>query len=231
MPRAFVAGATGAIGLPLCRLLVAEGWNVIGTTRKPERAEGLLDLGVSPVVLDIFDAEMLTGIVSAVRPDVVVHQLTDLPPGLDPALMDAARVRNTRIRTEGTRNLVAAAKAAGARRIVAQSLGFAYADGVRPLPESTPLDPGATGVISLEQQVLDSGLEAVVLRYGRLYGPGTGFDAPNGAAPVHVDAAADAALLAMTEGQGIYNIAEPDGELSLDRAFEDLGWDPDFRLE
>ena len=231
MPRAFVAGATGAIGLPLCRLLVAEGWNVIGTTRKPERAEELLDLGVSPVVLDIFDAELLTGIVSAVRPDVVVHQLTDLPPGLDPALMDAARVRNTRIRTEGTRNLVAAAKAAGARRIVAQSLGFAYADGVRPLPESTPLDPGATGVISLEQQVLGSGLEAVVLRYGRLYGPGTGFDAPNGAAPVHVDAAADAALLAMTEGQGIYNIAEPDGELSLDRAFEDLGWDPDFRLE
>ena len=231
MPRAFVAGATGAIGLPLCRLLVAEGWNVIGTTRKPERAEELLDLGVSPVVLDIFDAEMLTGIVSAVRPDVVVHQLTDLPPGLDPALMDAARVRNTRIRTEGTRNLVAAAKAAGARRIVAQSLGFAYGDGVRPLPESTPLDPGATGVISLEQQVLGSGLEAVVLRYGRLYGPGTGFDAPNGAAPVHVDAAADAALLAMTEGQGIYNIAEPDGELSLDRAFEDLGWDPNFRLE
>lgn len=231
MPRAFVAGATGAIGLPLCRLLVAEGWNVIGTTRKPERAEELLDLGVSPVVLDIFDAEMLNGIVSAVRPDVVVHQLTDLPPGLDPALMDAARVRNTRIRTEGTRNLVAAAKAAGARRIVAQSLGFAYADGVRPLPESTPLDPGATGVISLEQQVLDSGLEAVVLRYGRLYGPGTGFDAPNGAAPVHVDAAADAALIAMTEGQGIYNIAEPDGELSLDLAFEDLGWDPDFRLE
>ena len=231
MPRAFVAGATGAIGLPLCRLLVAEGWNVIGTTRKPERAEELLDLGVSPVVLDIFDAELLTGIVGAVRPDVVVHQLTDLPPGLDPALMDAARVRNTRIRTEGTRNLVAAAKAAGARRIVAQSLGFAYADGVRPLSESTPLDPGATGVISLEQQVLGSGLEAVVLRYGRLYGPGTGFDAPNGAAPVHVDAAADAALLAMTEGQGIYNIAEPDGELSLDRAFEDLGWDPDFRLE
>jgi len=231
MPRAFVAGATGAIGLPLCRLLVAEGWNVIGTTRKPERAEELLDLGVSPVVLDIFDAEMLNGIVSAVRPDVVVHQLTDLPPGLDPALMDAARVRNTRIRTEGTRNLVAAAKAAGARRIVAQSLGFAYSDGVRPLPESTPLDPGATGVISLEQQVLGSGLEAVVLRYGRLYGPGTGFDAPNGAAPVHVDAAANAALLAMTEGQGIYNIAEPDGELSLDRAFEDLGWDPDFRLE
>lgn len=231
MPRAFVAGATGAIGLPLCRILVAEGWNVIGTTRKPERGEELAELGISPVVLDIFDAELLTRIVGAVQPDVVVHQLTDLPPGLDPALMDAARVRNTRIRTKGTRNLVAAARAAGTPRIVAQSLGFAYGPGTRPLPESTPLDPTATGVISLEHQVLESGLDAVILRYGRLYGPGTGFDTPNGAAPVHVDAAADAAFLAMTDGQGIYNIAEPDGELSLDRAFEDLGWDPDFRLE
>lgn len=230
MPRAFVAGATGAIGLPLCRILVAEGWNVIGTTRKPERAEELAGLGVSPIVLDVFDGNMLTLIVKAVAPDVVVHQLTDLPPGLDPTLMDAARIRNTRLRVEGTRNLVAAAQAASTRRIVAQSLGFAYGPGTRPLPESTPLDREATGVISLEQQVLDSGLEAVLLRYGRLYGPGTGFDAPNGLAPVHAEAAADAAFLAMSEGAGVYNIAEPDGELSIDRAIADLGWEPGFRL-
>lgn len=231
MPRAFVAGAAGAIGLPLCRLLVAGGWNVVGMTRKPERAELLLDLGVSPVLLDAFDAEPLAGIVAAVAPDVIIHQLTDLPPGLAPAQMQAALQRNTRLRIEGTRNLIAAAKAAGVRRIVAQSLGFAYAPSPKPVVETAPIDAEATGVLSLEAQVLDAGLSAVVLRYGRLYGPGTGFDAPIGPAPVHVDAAASAAALASEMGEGIYNIAEPDGELLIDRAVTQLGWDPDFRFE
>jgi nucleoside-diphosphate-sugar epimerase len=225
----FVAGATGAIGRPLCRLLVADGWTVAGMTRRAERAEALAALGVRPVVVDVFDAEAVRAAVVAAAPAVVVHQLTDLPPGLDPALMAAARVRNTRIRVEGTRNLIAAAVAAGARRLVLQSLGFAYAPAPKPLEETAPLDATQTGVISLETQALAAPMPAVVLRYGRLYGPGTGFDTANGPAPVHVDAAADAARRALDRGSGLYNIAENDGEVSIARAAADLGWSPDFR--
>src|SRR4051812_45376841 len=96
--RIFIAGATGAIGRPLSRLLVAEGWQVIGSTRKPERAAELRALGVEPVIVDVFDAEALRTALLAARPDIVIHQLTDLPPGLDPAKLDAGRVRNARIR-------------------------------------------------------------------------------------------------------------------------------------
>jgi nucleoside-diphosphate-sugar epimerase len=155
--------------------------------------------------------------------------LTDLPPGLDPALMAAARERNTRIREIGTQNLLAAARAAGARRIVAQSIAFAYAPGPLPHAEEDPLDPSARGVISLETQVLGAPLDGVVLRYGRLYGPGTGVDAAPKGGPLHVDAAADAARRALLAGDGIYNIAENDGTVAIDRAVSGLGWSPDFR--
>jgi nucleoside-diphosphate-sugar epimerase len=225
--RVFVAGATGAIGRPLCRLLVADGWTVFGTTRRAERAQDLRALGVEPVVVDVYDAGSLREAVVAARPDAVLHQLTDLPAGLDPAQMAEGRQRNTRLREIGTRNLVAAAAAAHAQRLVAQSLGFAYAPATRPIGEDAPIDPAATGVISLETQVLGAG--GVVLRYGRLYGPGTGF-ATNAPAPVHVDAAADAARRALTRGSGVYNIAEADGELDIGRARRDLGWDPSFRI-
>ncbi|MGN6487497.1 MAG: NAD-dependent epimerase/dehydratase family protein [Devosia sp.] len=227
--RVFVAGATGAIGLPLCRLLVADGWAVTGMTRRSEKAGALAAIGVQPVVVDVYEAEALRAAVVAAAPDVVVHQLTDLPPGLDPTLMAAARVRNTRIRDEGTRNLIAAAVAAGAGRLVLQSLGFAYAPGPKPFSETSAIDPAQTGVLSLEIQAMAAPIPAVVLRYGRLYGPGTGFAAPHGAAPVHVDAAADAARRALEHGAGIYNIAESDGEVSSVRAAAELGWRSDFR--
>lgn len=129
---------------------------------------------------------------------VVVHQLTDLPPKLDPSRMAEATGRNARIRDEGTRNLVAAALAAGVRRMIAQSIAFAYADGPLPHNEDDPLDLGAQGsrgvsvggVVSLERQVLEASMEGIVLRYGRLYGPGTGADASAGPGALHVDAAA-----------------------------------------
>jgi nucleoside-diphosphate-sugar epimerase len=234
----FLAGATGAIGRRVAPLFVAAGWRVVGTTRSSDKAPMLRELGVEPVVVDVFDAAALRAALEAVRPQVVMHQLTDLPPGLDPARMAEASQRNARIRDEGTRNLVAAAVAADVRRIVAQSIGFAYADGPLPHSEDDPLDSdfdgprgvSLRGVASLERQVLQAPLEAVVLRYGRLYGPGTGFDAAAGAAPVHVDAAARAAELAVLRGKtGIYNIAEDDGTLACDKAKRDLGWSADWR--
>lgn len=230
--RIFIAGATGAVGRPLCRLLVADGWQVVGTTRKPERAFELRGLGVEPVVVDVFDADALGAAILAARPDIVIHQLTDLPPGLDPAQMEAGRARNARIREEGTRNLVAAAGAARVKRMIAQSIAFAYAPGPTPYREDAALDPAARAVASLEQQVLSSPMVGIVLRYGRFYGPGTGFDEAPGGGAVHVEAAADAARRAVTQGsRGVYNIAEPGEALSSTKANADLGWAADFRIE
>jgi nucleoside-diphosphate-sugar epimerase len=228
--RIFIAGATGAIGRPLCHLLVADGWQVTGTTRSEAKAQGLEAMGVTPAIVDVYDDAALHRAVATARPDVVMHQLTDLPLGLDPAKMAEGRQRNARIREIGTRNLVAAAVAAGAGRMVAQSIAFAYAPCPMPYGEDAPLDPSATAVASLERQVLDAPLEGIVLRYGKLHGPGTGFDAPQQISPLHVDAAADAARRAATRGTGIYNVAADDGTVSIGRAVEQLGWNPDFRI-
>lgn len=235
----FVAGASGVIGRRLCRLLVDDGWRVIGMTRSTDKAQILHALGVNPVVVDVFDEASLIGSVRQARPEIVIHQLTDLPDALDPAQMAEARIRNARIREVGTRNLVAAAAAAGARRMVAQSIAFAYAAGAMPYREDAPLnveDPvfglTARAVASLEAQVMNTPFEGIVLRYGKLYGAGTGFDAPPGGGPLHVDAAADAARRAVTRGTaGIYNVAEQDGTVSCDKAANLLGWKPDFRID
>jgi nucleoside-diphosphate-sugar epimerase len=196
-------------------------------------------LGVEPVLVDVFDPKRLTDVVIEARPDVVIHQLTDLPPGLDPSKMEAAAARNARIRDEGTRNLIAATIAAGAKRLIAQSIAFAYAPGARPFREDHPLNVEAAGrpgssarsARSLEQQVLTAPLEGIVLRCGRFYGPGTGVDVPPEGGPVHVEAAADAARRAVTRGtRGIYNIAEDDGSISSDKAVAQLGWSAAFRI-
>lgn len=236
--RVFVAGASGAIGRRLCRLLVGDGWTVIGTTRAQAKASMLRELGVEPVVVDVFDAPRLLDIVCQAKPEIVVHQLTDLPPALDPAKMTDALVRNARLREVGTGNLVAAAVAAGAKRMVAQSLGFVYAPGPTPYHEDAPLmldDPAygetARAVASLERQVLAAPLTGIVLRYGMIYGPGTGFDLPPAGIPLHVDDAADAARRALTRGEaGIYNVAEDNGAVSIKRATDALGWVAGFRL-
>jgi nucleoside-diphosphate-sugar epimerase len=197
--------------------------------------------GVEPVVVDVFDADSLLEFAARARPDAVIHQLTDLPDVIDPARLGELLARNSRLRIEGTPNLVAAARAAGARRLIAQSIAFAYADGPEPHAETDPLNiaegetPGAItarGVRALEDEVLNApGIEGVVLRYGRLYGSGT-WNTPNGRAPLYVDAAAHAALLALTRGApGVYNIAEDDGAVSIEKARKHLGFDPAFRLE
>jgi nucleoside-diphosphate-sugar epimerase len=235
----FLAGASGAIGRRLAPLLVADGWRVVGTTRSADKAPLLRAMGVEPVVVDVFDAVALRGILADVRPEVVIHQLTDLPYALEASRMNDALARNARLRDEGTRNLVAAAVRAGARKLVAQSIGFIYAEGTTPhreedplLPETHPVYGGTvTGVLSLERQVLEAPLEGIVLRYGLFYGPGTGFDAPIAPGSVHVDAAARAAQLAMTRAQpGVYNVAEADGSVHIEKAVRVLGWDAGFRL-
>jgi nucleoside-diphosphate-sugar epimerase len=234
----FVAGATGVIGRPLVKLLVGAGHAVTGTTRSAGKVADIEKLGAKGVVADAFDAEALRRAVAAAKPEVVIHQLTDLPDVSDPSQMAAVREKNSRVRIEGTRNLMAAAKAAGARRVIAQSIAFIYAPGRKPYRETDPLDPSEAqrvtmaGVIALEDAVLHTpGIDGVVLRYGRLYGPGTWFDKPGGAGPLSTDAAAHAALLAMSCGApGIYNIAEDDGEFSIGKARKELGFDPGFRM-
>lgn len=231
--HAFVAGASGAIGRVLCRLLVEDGWHVVGTTRSPDKASELRRLGVTPVVVDVFDRDALVRAAESAEPHVVIHQLTDLPREFSPANLAAARPRNARIREEGTDNLVAAATLAGAKRLVVQSIAFAYAPGMRPYSEEAPLDVSTMpAVAKLEELVLGCRLEGLVLRYGRLYGPNTWSpDAPWGEAPVHVDAAADAARRAATLGRpGIYNLAEDDGVVSSTKACTELGWTANFRL-
>lgn len=239
--RIFVAGASGVIGRRLCPLLVGEGWRVIGSTRSPEKTAALRTIGVDPVVVDVFDASALHRALADARPEIVIHQLTDLPAGLDPTKMAEALVRNARIREVGTRHLAAAAAAAGVRRVIAQSIAFAYAPGPTPFDENSPLNvaaPEDTGgmtaraVASLEQQVLSGPFVGIVLRYGRFYGPGSGFDEPARGGPVHVDAAADATRRAVTRGSaGIYNVAEEDGVVSSAKAIRELGWNPSFRME
>lgn len=227
--KILVAGATGAIGRPLCRLLVRDGWRVWGTTRFAGKAGALRTVGVEPVVVDVFDEEELYNVVTEVRPHVVIHQLTDLPPGLNPDKMAEGLVRTARLRDVGTRHLIAAAVACGVERMVVQSIALVYESGPMPYREDSPLS--SASIVNFEQQVLDAPLTGIILRYGKLYGPGTGFDDPPAGGPVHVDAAADAARRAVTRGDaGIYNIAEADGTISSQKAEQELGWDSGFRL-
>jgi nucleoside-diphosphate-sugar epimerase len=237
--RIFLAGAAGVIGRRLTPLLRAAGHSVWGTTRSPDKAARLREAGVEPVVVDVFDAEALAKAVLGAKPDIVIHQLTDLAILHDPAKRAEALAANARIRDEGTRNLVQAARKAGARRLIAQSAAWVYAPGAKPYREDHPLDtdgPGgvtARGVASMERQILAAPpIEGLVLRYGLLYGPGSGADAPRPAPTVHVDAAAYAALRAVDHGEpGIFNIADACDEVSTAKATAQLGWRADFRIE
>jgi len=236
--KIFVAGATGVIGSRLVPLLVKAGHRVTGTTRSAGKASSVERQGASAVVVDVFDAEALASAVAAAGPDVVIHQLTDLPDVADPAAMAESRARNSRLRIVGTRNLMQAASAARVKRVVAQSIAFAYAPGPLPHGEGDPIDVAGQarmsgeGVIGLEGAVTGTpGIDGIVLRYGRLYGPGTWSASAPQPPALHVDAAAHAALLAVGRGApGIYNVAEDDGAVSITKARAELGFDPAFRI-
>jgi len=237
--RVFLAGASGAIGRRLIPLLIRAGHEVTGTTRSREKAAALRQAGVTPAILDFYDTPAVVAAMRAAAPEIVIHQLTDLPQEGDQDKIAASYAANARIRTEGTRNLIAGAAAAGARRLIAQSICFVYEPGGEPHRETDPLNQSdpvravtVKGTVDMEDQVLDApAMTGVVLRYGFLYGPGTWHETATAPAPaVHVDAAAQAALLAIDRGSGVYNIAEDDGAMVIDKARRELGFDPGFRL-
>lgn len=192
--RIFLAGATGVIGSRLLPLLVAAGHDVTGTTRSPERVALIEEAGGSPVVVDVYDVDTLIAAVVAAEPDLVMHQLTDLPD--DPAEIPARAAANSRIRTEGTANLLAAALAAGAARVLAQSIAW------------TP--PGRGDAVKWhEAAVLEAG--GFVVRYGQLYGPGTYYETEPPAHPrIHVDDAAQRTVPLVEAASGVVVLADPE---------------------
>ncbi|OZM82077.1 NAD(P)-dependent oxidoreductase [Pseudonocardia sp. MH-G8] len=229
--RILLAGATGVIGRRLVPLLVADGHHLTALTRRPDRLPLLRAAGAHPVVADVLDADAVAAAVHDAAPDVVVHQLTDLGSG-DPAA-------NAEVRVTGTRHLVDAALAAGTRRIVAQSIAWAYAGGGAPADEDAPLDldapePRSTsvrGIAALEAAVREAP-EWVVLRYGMFYGPDTWFtadglraaDARAGRLPadgdvtsfLHVDDAAAAAVAALSWPSGAVNVCDDEPAAARD---------------
>ena len=190
--RVFLAGASGVIGVRLVPLLIAAGHAVTGMTRTEAKVEMLRELGAEPVVCDVFDAGALSAAVAAAAPDLVMHQLTDLPDRLDE--IPAYAARNNRIRTEGTRNLLAAAAAAGAQRFLAQSIAWT---------------PPAGGEAVAEHERLVLGAGGVVLRYGTFYGPGTfGGDRVPPPPRIQVDAAARATVELLHAPSGVVEVVE-----------------------
>ncbi|WP_306365592.1 NAD(P)-dependent oxidoreductase [Nocardia sp. CC227C] len=191
--RIFLAGATGVLGSRLVPLLIAAGYQVAGMTRSADKAAELTAAGARSVVCDVYDAAALTDAVAAYAPDLVMHQLTDLPD--DPARIAEGRGANARIRIEGTRNLLAAAAAAGSPRVIAQSVAWELGG------------EGQRAAEFLEESVL--AVDGVVLRYGQFYGPGTYY--PDGMPDdprIHVAEAAARTLLALDLTPGVYRLVD-----------------------
>jgi 2-alkyl-3-oxoalkanoate reductase len=238
--KVFVAGATGVIGRRLVPQLVEAGHDVVGMTRSETKTEALGRAGAQGVVCDVFDLAALRTAVTAAAPEVVVHELTDLPAAMNLRRASEQLAGNDRIRTEGTANLVSASLSAGVRRIVAQSIAFAYAPVGGPIKnEDDPLYLDAPppwsrsmrAVSELERLVTETdGIEGVALRYGFFYGPGSSYASDGSLARearrrrlpivgggsgifsfIHVDDAA-AATVAAVEGssRGIYNVVDDD---------------------
>jgi nucleoside-diphosphate-sugar epimerase len=228
--KILVVGAAGVIGRQLLPLLVEAGHDVTGTTRVEAKTGLITRLGARPVVVDVYDRAALIAAVQAEQPEIIINQLTDL------SEMNLAA--NARIRTVGARNLIDAAQAAGVRRMIAQSIAFAFAPGEGLAGEDAPLDldaPKARRETALGVQALESAVselpDGLVLRYGLLYGPGTGYAADGKTAAtirrgerpatgnvtswLHVVDAAKSTIDALEWPSGIVNLVddEPASEL------------------
>jgi nucleoside-diphosphate-sugar epimerase len=186
--KVFVAGGTGAIGRPTLDQLLARGHNVVALTRTQERAQSLAAQGIEPAIADVFDADSVKAAIAHAQPEVVIEQLTALPRTYTRESMNATAALNTRIRSEGSANVLAAAKAAGVRRFLKQSMAFWGIPGAGLADEETPLSVDASPavaadarlVIETERRLLETpDLEGIALRYGFFYGPGTWFN-PDG---------------------------------------------------
>jgi nucleoside-diphosphate-sugar epimerase len=181
--KVFVAGATGAIGKQLVPALVANGHNVVGMTRTEAKCDQLRSAGARPVVADALDADAVKRAVGEAEPDVIVHELTAIPPAPNMRKFDREFALTNRLRTEGTDHLLSAGQAVGVERFVAQSNGALYARTGGPIKaEDAPLDDdpppsmreGIAAIHHLEAAVTSAHwTEGVVLRYGAFYGPGT----------------------------------------------------------
>lgn len=181
------------IGIRLVPLLSEAGHVVAGLTRTPAKAALLENLGAEPVVGDVFDRQLIIARMTAFRPDVVIHQLTDLPD--DVTRIAESADANSRIRREGTSNLLEAADQSGARRFLAQSVAW-----------TLPGDAGRA-VEEMETRVLPFG--GTVLRYGQFYGEGTYHPSEPPAPPrIHIDEAALRTLASMEAGAGIMELVE-----------------------
>jgi 2-alkyl-3-oxoalkanoate reductase len=182
--KVFVAGATGALGKQLVPMLVEQGHEVTGMTRTPSKQDLVRELGARPVVADALDPEAVAQAVGEAEPGVVIHQLTAIDASRFGRSLDKTFALTNRLRTEGTDHLLAAAKAAGARRFIAQSFaGWPFERTGGPIKtEEDPLQASAPKTVSetlgaikyLEATVTGAeGIEGLALRYGGFYGPGT----------------------------------------------------------
>ena len=229
--KILVAGASGALGTQLVPRLVAAGYDVVGMTRSPGRRDAVAALGAPPVVADALDADAVARAVAEAEAEVIVHQLTALSGGLDLRHFDRSFAQTNRLRTEGTDHLLAAGRAVGVRRFVAQSYaGWPFARTGGPVKsEDDPLDPAPApgmretlaAIRHLEDAVIAAEwTEGIVLRYGGFYGPGTSMAADgehleqirrrtfpvvgNGAGVwsfIHIGDAADATVAAVERGR------------------------------
>jgi len=223
-----LTGATGSMGLAITRELVAGGHAVLGVTRSSEGARALADLGATPVEVDLFDAEAVRA--AAQGCDVIAHFATSIPTGRA-ASKAGSWTMNDRLRSEGTANLIAAAEAVGAERVIFESIALAYPDrGSDWIDEDTALDPPAPMMrTAVEAEAMLAafaarGGEAVSLRFGRLYGPGRASDdliaalrakqlpiignGKNLVSSVHVEDVGAAVGAAVTVLPGRYNIVD-----------------------
>jgi 2-alkyl-3-oxoalkanoate reductase len=234
--KVFVAGASGVIGRPLVRQLVAAGHEVTGTTRQKERADEIRGAGAKAVVCDAYDAAAVEAAVKGAAPDVVVNQLTSLPQRYDPRKASFYEATN-RVRREGGHNLAEAARAAGARRFITQSIAFLYApegewvkdEDARPFDDAPGhFGPAVQTMLDHEREVVESpDFEGLVLRYGQFYGPETyyardghlGREVRRRRFPIvgegtgtfsflHVEDAAGATIAALDRAPGIYNVVD-----------------------
>jgi nucleoside-diphosphate-sugar epimerase len=238
--RVLVAGASGAVGIRLIRILVAAGHRVTGLTRSPSKAEPLRRAGATPVVVDALDPPALREAVLGAQPEVVVHEMSSLADATDLRQFDRAFAQTNRLRTEGLDHLLGAAREVGASKVVAQSYcGWPFARVGGPVKtEDDPLDSrpprefqrSLEAIRHLESSVTEATeFEGVVLRYGAFYGPGSGLfdgsaldqlrrrlfpvigDGGGWWSFVHLDDAAEATARAIESGPtGIYNVVDDD---------------------
>jgi nucleoside-diphosphate-sugar epimerase len=184
--KVFVAGATGAVGKRLVPLLVSQGHEVVGMTRSARKADSVRRMGAEPTVADGLDASAVRQAVERAEPEAVIHQMTALSGAKSFRRFDREFAGSNKLRIQGTDHLLAAARAVGAKRFIAQSYGnWNYErTGTERKTEEDPFDPdppaNQRGTLEAIRYVEDTVtradyLDGIALRYGNFYGPGTGF--------------------------------------------------------